>query len=302
MEEALDAQISSTTAVSESAQSTTPLGPDSSNTVRDGFESQLPRLMGEVAASLVEPISYQMDPLTCLEATTLRDLAPPGDALAEQYWILACLESLFTGVVGDLTHTDIRSTDSIMRPYEAEVQALVTLESNTLDPAAFTSSQHTWRLSFALMDGIWVLADIRQFNDRESRDLYEKLTGKEMSEWEATDVTETALLRVNPDARPPAPTGETRNTAEGEWIDSVTDAELELLIRSVCVDFDRDLWFWDIYDSRLQELMGDGWTSESDATALMVVMGDGVLDLCVYHQDRLPTEFLLPDECDTPCD
>ena len=87
MEEALDAQNSSTTDISESTQSTTPPDQADSTNVRSDFESQLRRLMGEMAASLVEPITNRIDPLTCSEATTLRDLSAPDDELAEQYWM-----------------------------------------------------------------------------------------------------------------------------------------------------------------------------------------------------------------------
>ena len=209
VEEALNEQSSARTVASGSAQSTTPTNQDDSANVRSEFEFQLRRLMGEVAAAMAEPITNRIDPLTCAEATTLRDLSAPGDEVAEQYWVLVCLESPFTGVVGDISHMDIRSTDSIIRPFEAEVQAQITFDSSFFVEERTASSQVTWRLSFALVDGTWVLTDITQFIDREFRDSYEKLIGKELPEWNTTDVTEAILLRVNPDARPAASTGET---------------------------------------------------------------------------------------------
>ena len=65
---------------------------------------------------------------------------------------------------------------------------------------------------------------------------------------------------------------------------------------SVCADLNRGLIFSDIYDSRLHEL------GTADSSVLWNSMGNDVLTLCRHNQDRLPTEFLLPDECDTPCD
>ena len=209
VEEALNEQSSARTVASGSAQSTTPTNQDDSANVRSEFESQLRRLMGEVAAAMAEPITNRIDPLTCAEATTLRDLSAPSDEVAEQYWMLVCLESLFTGVVGDISHMDIRSTDSIIRPFEAEVQALITLSSNFVGQQATGSSTNTWRFDFVLIGDIWVLTDIKDFNDREWRDFYETLTGEELPEWDTTDLTEVVLLRVNPDARPQASTGET---------------------------------------------------------------------------------------------
>jgi hypothetical protein len=76
------------------------------------------------------------------------------------------------------------------------------------------------------------------------------------------------------------------------WVDSMTDVELVGYARDVCDDFDRKLWFWDMYDTRLAELAANGWASEADATALQVVMADSVNQLCLYNQDRLPSELL----------
>ncbi len=81
-----------------------------------------------------------------------------------------------------------------------------------------------------------------------------------------------------------------RNKTESEWIDSLSDADLFFYVRAVCADFDQSLWFWDMYEDRLDELEDQGWTSE--ATALQIVMGDGVVASCAYNQDRLPSELL----------
>ena len=60
VEEALNEQSSATTVVSESAQTTTTVGSGDSTTVRDGFESQLPRLMGEVAVICYVRLTQRM--------------------------------------------------------------------------------------------------------------------------------------------------------------------------------------------------------------------------------------------------
>lgn len=83
-----------------------------------------------------------------------------------------------------------------------------------------------------------------------------------------------------------------RLTTNGGWAYDITDTELVLLIRSVCDDFDNGLWFYDIYDRHLTDLRDHDWNSTLDADDLFVVMGDGVLAFCPYHEDRLPSEVL----------
>ncbi len=72
----------------------------------------------------------------------------------------------------------------------------------------------------------------------------------------------------------------------------MSDADLIFYVRAVCADFDQSLWFWDMYERRLDELADQGWVSEADAVALQIVMGDGVTTFCRYNQDRLPSELL----------
>lgn len=85
---------------------------------------------------------------------------------------------------------------------------------------------------------------------------------------------------------------DTRNRTESRWIDSLSDVELIFYARAVCADLDQPLWFWDMYEKRLDELADQGWVSEADASALQIVMGDGVTTFCRYNQDRLPSELL----------
>ncbi len=67
-------------------------------------------------------------------------------------------------------------------------------------------------------------------------------------------------------------------------------------ISSVCDDFDNGLWFWDMYQERLTQILAEGTTTpEDDADALMLDMGDEVTFFCPNHMDRLPTELLVPD-------
>ncbi len=84
----------------------------------------------------------------------------------------------------------------------------------------------------------------------------------------------------------------TRNKTDSGWVASLSDTDLVFYARAVCTDFDQSLWFWDMYEKRLDRLEDQGWTSEADATALHIVMGDGVTALCIYNQDRLPSELL----------
>ena len=81
-----------------------------------------------------------------------------------------------------------------------------------------------------------------------------------------------------------------RDKTESEWIESLSDADLLFYVRAVCADFDQSLWFWDMYEDRLDELMAQGWIFE--ATSLQIVMGDGVVAFCAYNEDRLPSELL----------
>ncbi len=83
---------------------------------------------------------------------------------------------------------------------------------------------------------------------------------------------------------------DTRNRTESGWINSLSDADLIFYVRAVCADFDQSLWFWDMYEKRLNVLEVEGWASED--AALQIVMGDGVTALCPYNQDRLPSELL----------
>ncbi len=83
---------------------------------------------------------------------------------------------------------------------------------------------------------------------------------------------------------------DTRNRTESGWINSLSDADLIFYVRAVCADFDQSLWFWDMYEKRLNILEAEGWASED--AALQIVMGDGVTALCAYNQDRLPSELL----------
>ena len=89
---------------------------------------------------------------------------------------------------------------------------------------------------------------------------------------------------------------DTREQTEGEWVDSLSEVDLVIYVRDVCDEFDRGLWFWDMYERRLEAIVNQGWTSDADAAALKWVMADGVLTFCEYNVDRLPTEFLVPDE------
>ncbi len=67
-------------------------------------------------------------------------------------------------------------------------------------------------------------------------------------------------------------------------------------ISTVCDDFDNGLWFWDMYQERLAQILAEGTsTPEDDADALMRDMGDEITFFCPDHADRLPTELLVPD-------
>lgn len=83
----------------------------------------------------------------------------------------------------------------------------------------------------------------------------------------------------------------TRENYHG-WIGSMSDIELVVYGRAVCADFDQKLWFWDMYEMRLSELVASGWNSDTDAAALQIVMAGSVNNLCLYNQDRLPSELL----------
>ncbi len=83
----------------------------------------------------------------------------------------------------------------------------------------------------------------------------------------------------------------TRRNYHG-WIESMTDVQLVVYARGVCADFDQKLWFWDMYETRLTELTASGWTSDTDAAALQIVMAGSVNNLCAYNRDRLPSELL----------
>ncbi len=85
---------------------------------------------------------------------------------------------------------------------------------------------------------------------------------------------------------------DTQIETQGGWVDSLSSVDLVVYVRGVCDEFDRGLWFWDMYERRLSALADQGWTSEADATALQIVMGDGVLTFCAYNEDRLPSELL----------
>ena len=67
-------------------------------------------------------------------------------------------------------------------------------------------------------------------------------------------------------------------------------------VLTVCDDFDNGLWFWDMYEERLAQILTESpSTPENDADALMRDMGDEVTFFCPNHADRLPTELLVPD-------
>ena len=85
---------------------------------------------------------------------------------------------------------------------------------------------------------------------------------------------------------------DTREQTEGDWVDSLSEVDLIIYVRGVCDEFDRGLWFWDMYERRLDVIVNQGWTSDADAVALSLVMADGVLTFCEYNVDRLPSEFL----------
>ncbi len=85
---------------------------------------------------------------------------------------------------------------------------------------------------------------------------------------------------------------DTWEQTESGWADSLSSVDLVIYVRDVCDEFDRGLWFWDMYERRLDALVDRGWTSEADAAALKLVMADGVLTFCEYNEDRLPSEFL----------
>lgn len=85
---------------------------------------------------------------------------------------------------------------------------------------------------------------------------------------------------------------DTWEQTESGWVDSLSSVDLVIYVRDVCDEFDRGLWFWDMYERRLNIIMDQGWTSDADAAALKIVMGDGVTTFCEYNQDRLPSELL----------
>lgn len=85
---------------------------------------------------------------------------------------------------------------------------------------------------------------------------------------------------------------ETREGNSGDWVDSLSSVDLVIYIRDVCAEFDRGLWFWDMYERRLEAIVDQGWTSDVDAEALSWVMADGVLTFCENHVGRLPDQFL----------
>lgn len=72
---------------------------------------------------------------------------------------------------------------------------------------------------------------------------------------------------------------------------------------SVCDDFDNGLWFWDMYEERLEKFgitptdeFSPWLTSEDNADVMLLnSMGDEVALFCPDHQNKLPTELLLPD-------
>lgn len=85
---------------------------------------------------------------------------------------------------------------------------------------------------------------------------------------------------------------DTWEQTESGWVDSLSSVDLVVYVRDVCDEFDRGLWFWDMYERRLNALVDQGWASDADAAALKIVMADGVLAFCEYNEDRLPSEFL----------
>lgn len=87
----------------------------------------------------------------------------------------------------------------------------------------------------------------------------------------------------------------TREERSGDWVDSLSSVDLVIYIRDVCAEFDRGLWFGDMFERRLDVIVNQGWTSEADAVDLQFVMADGVLTFCDNHMNRLPDPFLLDD-------
>lgn len=72
-------------------------------------------------------------------------------------------------------------------------------------------------------------------------------------------------------------------------------------VSSVCADFDNGLWFWDMYEERLRklpvkDLAGSPFAASQDnAYSLVIDMGNEVTFFCPNHQNKLPTELLVPD-------
>ncbi len=88
---------------------------------------------------------------------------------------------------------------------------------------------------------------------------------------------------------------DTKEESSGDWVDSLSSVDLVIYVREVCAEFDRGLWFGDMFERRLDVIVNQGWTSDADAVDLQFVMADGVLTFCEYHMNRLPDPFLLED-------
>jgi len=113
--------------------------------------------------------------------------------------------------------------------------------------------------------------------------------------------TVTSLLLIPNDVVPPTTvptTGRVEKIEDDIFVPLFMTAPTDTVgIYTVCNDFDNGLWFWDMYEERLSQLLiEDGAVAtHDDADTLLIGMGDEVTLFCPDHTDRLPTELLVPD-------
>ncbi len=113
-----------------------------------------------------------------------------------------------------------------------------------------------------------------------------------------TPRTVTSLLSIPNDVVPPftVPTTVHVEKVEDDIISPLFLTAPTGTVHTVCDDLDNGLWFWNMYEERLSQLLSHDGTpaSQNDADALMLSMGDEVSFFCPNHEGSLPTELLVP--------